>query len=98
MKNIVYFIVLSLFISLTTVAQKNSSDSSLTFIERYYKIRDSFKDLPDAYGPYASSNYSVDEFMKRYNAFKDSYPSLSKYSGVFAGGKNSLTDFERKYY
>src|SRR5687767_8372228 len=55
------------------------------FIDRYYMIKDSYKDMTDAYGPFAASEYDMDEFMKRYYSLKDGYPALAKFAANYAG-------------
>src|ERR1043166_5716761 len=74
-------------------------DASNTFIGRYYQIKDSYKNLPDAWSSYASSNYSIDDFIKRYYSFKDAYPNLPpQLASKYAGSKYMQSEFEDRYY
>src|SRR5256885_1436277 len=81
--------------STASVAKPEASENTDAdnFMNRYYKIRDSYKNLPELYGKFSSSSYDMDEFMKRYYAFKGSYGTMPELAPYYAGSKNDMTEF-----
>lgn len=78
-------------------AQK--SGNAKTFIDRYYMIRDSYKDMPaEVYGAFAASDYDMEKFMERYNSLKDGYPELARYAANYAGSKKDAKEFETRFF
>src|SRR5687767_634048 len=71
-----------------------NNDKPKNFIDRYYMMRDSYKDMPDAYGPFAASDYDMEKFIERYHSMKDGYPTLTTYAAQFAASKNDAKEFE----
>ncbi|HYC29529.1 MAG TPA: hypothetical protein VEB42_11940, partial [Chitinophagaceae bacterium] len=95
MKRILHALIIALISAGVADAQ---STAPSTFMERYYLIKDSYKDLEDAYGPFAACDYTLEEYMKRYYAFRDAYRALPRYQAQYAASGQTLADFEKKYY
>jgi hypothetical protein len=78
---------------------KDTTGKNDNFMDRYYQVKASNEKYPDAFGPFAASEYSIDEYIKRYNGFKAGFEVvLGKHAGKFAGGVNDEKKFESKYY
>jgi hypothetical protein len=72
---------------------KDSKTENTAFMDRFYKIKDSYKDLPDTWGKFAASSYTMEEYMKRYFAYKDTHPTLSQYAADYAGSEYNMEEF-----
>jgi hypothetical protein len=89
-KNLLIFLISICYFS--SFAQ---SDGDLTFIVRYFKLRDSYKVPVEVCASFAGSSYAtMAKYMNRYYAFRDSRSKYPTFGIYYAKSENTILRFE----
>jgi hypothetical protein len=77
----------------------NSAENKSTgvFIDRYFAIKDTKKDMKDYFSFFAASSYPIEVFLGRFDEIKTAYPEMKKYFGSYAGSEYNLEDYLKRF-